>query len=274
VDWLREPLSHPFMQRALVAGTVTAAACAVLGVLVVQRRLSLLSDGLAHATFGGIALSLFLGVPPEHAPWAAVPFTSLVALAIGALQRRSRLGGDASIAIFLSVSFALGVLFLGLRPPSAQPVDIESLLFGSILGISEHALRSMVAVSGVTLIVLALTWTRLAYAGFDAELALLSGIRTGALESLLLVVTAVLVVTAIQAVGVVLVGSFIVLPAVTARLLFRTLTGVAAGALAIGAMGCALGLLASYHLNVASGATIILTLALALGAALCRPAGA
>jgi zinc transport system permease protein len=268
VDWLLEPLSHPFMRRALVAGVVTASACGLLGVLIVQRRLSLLSDGLGHATFGGIALSLLLGFSPDVAPWAAIPFTALVALGIGLLQRRARVGSDASIAIFLSVSFALGVLFLGLRSARAQPVDVESLLFGSILGISPATLRLMVVVSGLALAVLAVLWSRLAYATFDSELALLSGVRTEALEALLLVLTSLLVVTAIQAVGVILVGSFIVLPATTARLIGRTLTGVAVLSMALGVGGCLVGLLVSYSLNVTSGATIILTLALVFAGAL------
>jgi len=271
LDWLTEPLSHPFMQRALLGGVVTAGACAALGVLIVQRRLSLLSDGLAHATFGGIALSLLLGVSVDAAPWAALPFTTLVALGIGLVQERSRLGGDAAIAIFLSVSFALGVLFLGLRSSRAQPVDVESLLFGSILGISPSTLGSMILVSALAIVVLALTWTRLAYSTFDMELALLSGVNARALDLVLLVLTALVVVTAVQAVGVILVGSFIVLPAATARLLCRTLRSLAITALGLGIAGAVVGLLASYHLNVASGATIILTLALVFGGALCMP---
>jgi zinc transport system permease protein len=259
--WVTEPLSHAFMFRALLAGVVIAATCGALGVLVVQRRMSLLSDGLAHASFGGIALGLLLGVSVDAAPWAALPFTILVALGIGRLQRRSGLGSDASIAILLSVSFALGVLFLGLRSPRAQPVDVESLLFGSVLGVSPSALRSIVMVSAASLGVLATAWSRLAYASFDRELALVSGLPVGALESLFMGLTAVLVVTAIQAVGVILVGAFIVLPAVTARLLCRSLSGVVLGAVAIAVVGCATGLLVSYHLNVASGPTIILTLA-------------
>ena len=268
MDWLLEPLSHPFMQRALLAGIATACACAAMGVLIVQRRLSLLSDGLAHATFGGIALSLLLGTSPEAAPWSAIPFTALVALGIGLLQRRARLGSDASISIFLSVSFALGVVFLGLRSPRARPVDIEGLLFGSILGISPSTLRVMVLVSALALLALAFLWTRLAYATFDDELALLSGVNTTALESVFLVLTAVVVVTAIQAVGVILVGSFIVLPATTARLLNGTLGGVTLVSLGLAVGGCVVGLYASYHLNMTSGATIVLTLAAGFTAAL------
>jgi zinc transport system permease protein len=268
MGWLAEPLSHPFMQRALLAGVVIAATCAMLGVMIVQRRMSLLSDGLAHASFGGIGLTLLLGASAETAPWAALPFTVAVALSIGALQRFARVGGDAAIAILLSVSFALGVLFLGLRPASAPPVDVESLLFGSVLAISPGTLRVVLAVSLVALAVLAATWTRLAYVTFDRELAAVSGVRAGALEAVLLALTAVVVLTAIQVVGVILVGSFIVMPAVTAGLWSGRLRGIAAGAAAIGIGGCAIGLLASYHLNVATGATIILTLAIALASTL------
>jgi zinc transport system permease protein len=268
MSWLYEPLSHPFMQRALAAGVVTAAVCAVLGVLIVQRRLSLLSDGLAHATFGGIGLTLLLGVSVERAIWAALPFTIVVALGIGFVQRRIQAASDAAIAIALSVSFALGVLFLGLRSPHAQPVDVESLLFGSILGISPSTLWVMLAVSVAALIALAVCWSRMAYASFDTELALLSGVRTDLLDSLLLALTAVVVVTAIQAVGVILVGSFIVLPAVTARAFCRTFTGIAVLSLALGTIGASVGLIASYHLNVATGSTIVLTLAAPLAVAL------
>jgi zinc transport system permease protein len=260
------------MQRALLAGMVIAGTCAALGVLIVQRRMSLLSDGLAHASFGGIALTLLLGASVDRAPWAALPFTIVVALGIGALQRSARVSGDASIAILLSVSFALGVLFLGLRPASAAPVDVESLLFGSVLAVSPPALRVMLVVSFVSLAVLAGTWTRLAYATFDPELAVISGVHAAALEGVLLALTAVVVVTAIQVVGVILVGSFIVLPAATARLWCRSLRGIAICAVAVGTGGCVIGLVASYHLNVATGATIILTLALCLAAGLVRSA--
>jgi zinc transport system permease protein len=274
VTWLAEPLSHPFMQRALLAGLVIAGTCAALGVLIVQRRMSLLSDGLAHASFGGIALTLLLGASVEDAPWMALPFTIGVALAIGALQRGGRMAGDASIAILLSVSFALGVVFLGLRPTTAAPVDVESLLFGSVLAVSPSALRAIVGVSAISLGVLALTWDRLAYATFDRELALVSGVRAAALETVLLTLTAVVVVAAIQVVGVILVGAFLVLPAATARLFCRTLRGLTACAIALGIGGSAVGLLASYHLNVASGAAIILTLALAFAAGLTRSSAA
>ena len=264
MDFLTEPLAQGFMRRALLAGTVMGGAGGLLGVFIVQRSLSFLSDGLAHATFGGMALGLLVGAGLDQAIWVALPFTVLVAVAINAVRRRSRLGGDVATGVFFAFAFALGVLFLGLRP-AKDSVNVEALLFGSILAISPEVLLAMLLVAAVTVAALALYWSRLAYATFDPELAGLSGVPVAALEYLLLILTACVVV-----VGVILVSAFIVIPAATATLLGGTLTRIGLLAVALGVTGSGVGLLASYHLNVASGATIIVTLALAFFLALLR----
>lgn len=260
MDWISEPLSQSFMVRAMIAGTIVGGLCATLGVFVVQRGLSFLGDGLAHAAFGGIALGLLIGVSVPSATWVALPFTVLIALGIAWVLRRGKLRGDVAVGVFFSVSFALGVLFLGLRPSDAPPVNVESVLFGSILAISTEDLWVVGGVALASGAILAVTWSRLAYATFDPELAALSGVPVGVLDSMLLAMIAVVIVVAVKTVGIALVSSFIVIPAATARMVGRSLPGVAAFALALGAGGAALGLLLSYHLNVASGATIILTL--------------
>ncbi|UJR81903.1 metal ABC transporter permease [Sandaracinus amylolyticus] len=260
MDWLLEPLSQSFMIRALIAGTIVGGLCATLGVFVVQRGLSFLGDGLAHAAFGGIALGLLIGVAVDRATWVALPFTIAIALGIAWVLRRGKLRGDVAVGVFFSVSFALGVLFLGLRPNDAPPVNVETVLFGSILAISTNDLWVVAGVAIASGLVLAATWSRLAFATFDPELAAIAGVPVAALDSMLLALVAVVIVVAVKTVGIALVSSFIVIPAATARMLGRTLPGVAAYALALGIGGAALGLLLSYHLNVASGATIILTL--------------
>ena len=88
MDFFAEPLAQAFMRRALLAGATVGGACALVGVFIVQRGLSFLSDGLANATFGGIALGLLLGVAPDYAIWVALPFTVAVALGIGLVRRR------------------------------------------------------------------------------------------------------------------------------------------------------------------------------------------
>lgn len=268
MNYLIEPFAQQFMQRALVAGMAVGALCAMLGVFVVQRGLSFIGDGLAHAAFGGIALGLLLGASVSHATWIALPFTVLVSLGIAFVLRRGKLRGDVATGVFFAVSFALGVLFLGLRPVTAQPVNVETVLFGSILAVSNADVQIVLVVCALVAIILALTWTRLAYATFDPDLARLSGIRVEALDYMLLALTAVVIVVAVKTVGIALVSSFVVIPAATARMLGRSLHRVALFAVAIGMGGAALGLLLSYHLNVASGATIILTLGAGFGLAL------
>lgn len=268
LEGLVAPLSQGFVQRALAAGLALGAAGALLGVFIVQRGLGLLSDGLAHATFGGLALGLLLGATADGATWVALPFTVAIALGIQYVRRRTSLGGDVATGVFFAVSFAAGILFLGLRSPRSAPVNVEALLFGSLLAVSPDALLVIVAVALLVLAVLARVGPRLAYATFDPELAALSGVRVAALEYLLLALTALVVVVGVKTVGVVLVSAFVVIPAATASLVGRTLGGIALLSVAIATAGTAFGLFASYHLNVATGATIILTLGAAFFLAL------
>ena len=260
LDALVSPLGQGFVRRALAAGTALAAAGALLGVFIVQRGLGLLSDGLAHATFGGLALGLLLGASVDRAIGVALPFTVAVALGIQYVRRHTRLGGDVATGVFFAVSFAAGILFLGLRTARSAPVNVEALLFGSLLAVSPEALVVILAVALLVLVVLAWLGPRLAYATFDPELASLSGVPVAELEYALLALTALVVVVGVKTVGVVLVSAFVVIPAATANLLGRSLASIASLSVLLGVSGTAFGLFASYHLNVATGATIILTL--------------
>jgi zinc transport system permease protein len=260
LDALLTPLGQGFVRRALYAGLTLGAAGALLGVFIVQRGLGLLSDGLAHATFGGLALGLLLGASVDRAMWVALPFTVAIALGIQYVRRRTTLGGDVATGVFFAVSFAAGILFLGLRSARSAPVNVEGLLFGSLLAVSPDSLEVIVGVAVLVIAVLAWIGPRLAYATFDPELAALSGVPVAALEYLLLALTALVVVVGVKTVGVVLVSAFVVIPAATASLLGRTLGTIALLAVGLSLAGTAFGLFASYHLNVATGATIILTL--------------
>ena len=145
LDALLAPLTQGFVARALGAGVALGAAGALLGVFIVQRGLGLLSDGLAHATFGGLALGLLLGASTDRAIWIALPFTVAIALGIQYVRRHTRLGGDVATGVFFAVSFAAGILFLGLRSARSAPVNVEALLFGSLLAVSPEALHVILA---------------------------------------------------------------------------------------------------------------------------------
>lgn len=263
---MAEALALPFMQRALAAGVLVGLLASYLGVFVVQRGLSFLGSGLAHAAFGGVALGLLLETEPL---WVAVPFTVAVALGITWVRDRTTLGADTAIGVLFSVSVALGVIFLSLR--RQYSADAFSYLFGSILAVVPSDLWVTATLCLVTL-ALAPVWRRWAYATFDRELAEADRLPVQRDDYLLSVLIALTVVVAVKVVGIVLIAAFLVIPAAAARLLARTFHGMTALSMALGAGTAVAGLWASYLADVPSGATIVLVqaavfaVAMALGA--------
>lgn len=249
-------LQMPFMQRALLAGCLVGFLASYFGVFVVQRQLSFLGAGLAHAAFGGVALGLLLQTEPL---WVAVPFTVVVALAIDYVRSRTHLAGDTAVGILFAVAVALGVIFLSLR--QEYSADAFAYLFGSILGVTAADLW---LTAGVTAVVVALfpLWGRWAYATFDPELARADGIRLQRDDVILTVLLAVTVVVAVKVVGILLVAAFLVIPAASARLVSGTFLRMTIAAVVIGVTSALLGLAGSYWFDVPSGATIILVQAL------------
>jgi zinc transport system permease protein len=262
-----DALSLPFMQRALVAGVLVSALASYYGVFVVQRQMSFLGVGLAHAAFGGVALGLLVEVEPLA---VAVPFTVGVALAIHATTARGAVSGDTAIGIFFAVAIALGVVFLALR--RQYTADAFAFLFGSILAV--EAVDLWVAGGlGVLTAALVPMWGRWAYATFDRDLARADGLPVARDDALLIVLVALTVVAAVKLVGAVLIAAFLVIPAATARLVATTFRGMTLGAVALGTGGAVAGLVASYLLDWPSGATIILTQAAAFFVALAATGG-
>src|SRR5687768_13741797 len=152
-------MKFEFMQYALIGGIAVAAVCAVIGVFIVQRGLSFLGDGLAHAAFGGIAIGLYLGADSDNAFWIAIPFTVVIALGIGFVLRNTHLRGDVATGVFFSFSSALGVIFLLSHD---APVSLENLLFGNMLLVTASVLKVVVVVSIVALVITIMLWSRLA----------------------------------------------------------------------------------------------------------------
>ncbi len=267
IDDLREALGYAFMQRALVAGVLVALMSGLLGTFVVQRRLSFLGDGLAHAAFGGMGLGAFVVVTfglldtgfLRNPLWVAVPFSLLAALGIAFVRDRTELSSDTAIGVFFAVSVALGVLFFSRIPPDADlGVNVLDLLFGSILAVRQTELVVIALTAVVVLIALGWAWGRLAYATFDDELARTDGVRTRALEYLLFATAALVVSVSAVVVGIVLMAAYLVIPAAAARLRSKSLAGTSLRAMAIGVVTTVAGVLASFLADVPTGSAIIL----------------
>ena len=268
MDDLLHLFSFAFMQRALIAGLAIAVMSGIVGTFVVQRGLSFLGDGLAHASFGGIALGALVAALTEgsgllqHPLTLAVPFTLLVALGIAFVRDRTQLGSDTVIGVFFAVTVALAVLFVSIVPPERSSVDVFSLLFGSILAVSATDLMVILAVFVLSVTSLCLLWSRLSYATFDSELAHTDGVPVRLLEYVLFALAALIVVVSAQVVGVVLMAAYLVIPAAAARLSSRSLASMTLRAVGIGLVSTVAGLLMSYWFDVPSGSVIILSQAL------------
>jgi zinc transport system permease protein len=247
-----EIFSLPFMQRALIGGVLVSFLASYYGVFIVQRGLSFLGSGLAHAAFGGVALGLLLHTEPL---WIALPFTVVVAIGIAWVKYQTELSSDTAVGIFFSVSMALGVVFLFLR--REYTADAFTYLFGSILAVTKMDIWITLLVVFITLFTWPL-WKRWAYASFDRELAQTDRLPVIRDDYILSVLIAITVVVAIKVVGIVLIAAFLVIPAATARILSRTFRMMTVVAIILGIFSALGGLIVSYYVDIPSGATIIL----------------
>jgi zinc transport system permease protein len=267
-DLIIDPFSFAFMRDALGMSLLIALMCGMLGVLLVPRGLSMLGDGLAHATLGGVGAGLLAGLAPDYALWAAMPFAVILAMGIAWLGRNARLQGDAALGVFFSVSLAAGVAAIHYASSKGVAVNMESILFGDILTIQASDVVTVLGISSLAVLFLVFAAPKIAYGGFYSELAAMSGVRVLFFEYLLMALTAVVTVTAVRAVGVLLVSAYLVIPTVTARMLVRRLGPMMLVAVCTGMLGSALGLIISYHFDIPTGAAMTLVLGLFFGVSL------
>jgi ABC-type Mn2+/Zn2+ transport system permease subunit len=251
VRWLSDPLSAPFMQRALLAVVLLAVAGGLLGTWIVLRRLAFFAHAVGTATFPGLVVASPLGVaPPLAALGAGLGFAALLAR----LTRRSPTGADAATGLLLTGALALGAVLASDVVRSAAGVD--RLLFGTLLGLdgADLWLAGAVALAAAAATAaLARTWLA---TGFDPAGAAALGVRGARGDRILLALLAVTVVAILPAVGALLASTLLVVPAATARLVTSTLGGLLAAAVALAAVDGVAGLLLAYHLDLPPGPAI------------------
>ena len=254
IDFLLAPLEYEFFVRALVASALVGVACAVVGAFVVLKGMSFVGDAVSHSAFPGVVLAYLLGLPIILGGAVAAIGT---ALGIGALTRRSGLRADAVIGVLFAGMFALGVALFSSIPNYVG--DLFHFLFGDVLGISFADLISLAVLASLLLSIVWVLWKELLFATFDPLGAGAAGLSVRRLDDLLLILIAVTIVVSLQAVGIVLVVAMITTPAATAQLLVKRFGQMIALAALIGVTSSLVGLYVSYALDIASGASIVLT---------------
>lgn len=253
---LLEILSYGFIQRALLAGTLIALLCSVLGVFLVLRRLSLIGDGLAHVTFGSTAIALALKLYSTMSLLVTMPIVLLASLGILKLTEKGRLSGDAAIGLVSALGISAGIVLASVG--GGYNVDLLSFLFGNILSIrGEEVAIAAVLCLGVILLV-TLYYHELFAISFSDELARVSGIRTSFINSILVLLTALSVVLAMKLVGVMLISSLLIVPAAGALQLARGFKACIALAALQGCSSVVIGIILSIMFNLPASASIVI----------------
>jgi ABC-type Mn2+/Zn2+ transport system permease subunit len=253
-----EAFGYAYMQRALVAGVLVGALCAVVGVYVVLKGLSFIGAGISHASFGGVAIGVALGVNPI---WSAVVFCLLVGWGIAFTVRSGNVKEDTAVGVFFASTMALGVLILGLM--RGYQVDLLGYLFGSILAVTKQDVWTTIAITAVVLGIVVWLYKDLIFAIFDPETAQVTGVPADKLYFLLISMIALVVVTSIKVVGIVLVSALIVTPAAAAYQLTERFSRMMTLAVVFGVGSCVAGLFVADMLDLAPGAAIVLISTLA-----------
>jgi zinc transport system permease protein len=253
------PLPYPFelafMQRALVAGLVVGAFAPMIGTFLVQKRMSLIGDGIGHLAFAGVAFGAVAGVYPL---WTALIVAVAGALGLERLRAKRRASGDLALALFFYSGIALGIVLLSRQ---LSPTNVLVYLFGQILTVTDGEVITIVVLGAIVAGAILGVRRPLFAVVADEEWARVAGLPVGLLNNLLAVTTAVAVVASMRVVGILLVAGLMVLPVASAQLLARYFRGTMRWAMAIGVGSVVVGLLASRLWNLASGGTIVLVAA-------------
>jgi zinc transport system permease protein len=252
-SWLPWPFDREYMQLALIAGLTVGACAPLIGAFLVQKRMSLMGDGIGHLAFAGVAAGLLVDVWPI---WTALVAAVLGAVAIEWLRSHGRASGDLALALFFYGGIAAGAVLVS-RAGSGS-VNVLPYLFGSVLTAS-HGDVVVVLLLGACIVTTMLIAGRALFAiVLDEESARVSGLPVETLNTVLAALTAVTIVAAMRVVGVLLVAALMVLPVATSRLVARSFRATVFGAVGVGMVSVVVGLYAARQWSLAPGGSIVL----------------
>ena len=258
---LLAPLGYDFMLRALLVSSLVGAVCAVLSCFITLKGWSLMGDAVSHAVLPGVVLAYLLNLPFVVGAFA---FGLLSVGAIGFIQSRSRVKEDTVIGVVFTALFSLGLVMIS---RVSSDVHLSHILVGDVLGISQDELWQTVIAGAVALGAILLLRRDLLLYVFDATHARSIGLNTGLLYGALLVILALTIVSALQTVGVILVVAMLITPGATAYLLTDRFSRMLILAVTAGVLSSLIGTYASYFLDGATGACIVLTQSVLFGLA-------
>jgi zinc transport system permease protein len=246
---------YQFFQNALMAALLTSVLAAMIGTYIVSRKIVFITDGITHASFGGIGLAYYMGLNPV---FGAATFAILSALGIEWISKNGKMREDSAIAILWSLGMAIGIIFVFITP--GYTPDLMSFLFGSILSVGKIDLIVILGLTLFTAAFMILFYRPVLYSAFDPEFSKIMGIPVAFFRYTMSVLIALAIVVSIRSMGIILVLSLFTIPQATAMLFSYSFSRIIAISMLFGLTGSLLGLFSAYALNIPSGAAIIFTL--------------
>ncbi|CAN5239884.1 metal ABC transporter permease [soil metagenome] len=248
-----EILEFDFMIRALIAGALVGMAAPAVGIYIVQRRLSLMGDGIGHVAFAGVAAGLLLGISPIL---LALAFAMAGAITIEVLRSRQRTESDIALALVFYGGIAGGVLLLGLGDVST--INLNSYLFGSVLTVSVPDLWVVSAVAAFVVLVCFVLRKHLFAIAYDEEVARVSGLPVRGLNILVAVLAALAIGATAKVVGILLVASMLILPVAAVQQLTHSFRATTYASIGLGIVASIGGLVVAFYADLFPSATIVL----------------
>lgn len=250
-NWLQEPFHYAFMQKAFLGIILASINCATIGSYVVLRRMAFFGEALTHTLLPGIVFAYLKGI---HLFWGALSASILTALGIGLITTNKGVRQDTAIGVMLSFMFAIGVLMMSVVRSFR---DFTNILFGSILGITSGDLSLTGTITAIVLPTLFLLHKELELSSFDYNYGKLIRIKPQLLKYILLILTALSVVSAVQMIGALLTTALLIIPAAAAALIAKTLPRMMLLSSLFAIIAGISGLWLSFYLQISSGAAIV-----------------
>lgn len=254
------PFQYEFFIKGIIVSVLLGGICGLAGVYIVLRGLSYVGHGLSHAAFGGAIVGNIAGL---NYYVGAIIWSYLASFVIFEISKRNKIKPDAAIGLVTTAIFAFGVLLVSMTNRYTR--NFESLLFGNILAITEQDLYIIVSVTILSGAFFFLLHKRLVFSFFDNESAKISGIKTSYIELLFSFVLATIIIVSMSSIGVTLLASVIVGPAISARLLSNNFSNVVFLSIVIGSVASFSGMYVSFFLDSSSGPTIVMFVTLGFG---------
>ena len=253
-------LQCDFIQNALISGVLISIAAGIIGSLVVVNKVTFLTGGIAHSSYGGIGLAIYLGIPVL---FGATVFSCITAILIAIITLKNRTRIDAIIGMMWASGMAIGIIFVDLTP--GYNVDLMSYLFGSIVAVSKEDILYMIFLDIFIITVVSFFYKQILAVSYDSEFASLRGINVKFFYTLILILSALCVVAAIKAVGLILVIALLTIPTYLAETFASRLSSMMIISSILATIFTLIGLIVSYMYDISSGASIIMVAVVILG---------